>query len=367
MTIHMICKNITMDAFVGSIRGMMGAPDLGSNPVLDETGLKGAWNFDLRYSLNFFGGMPGADGDRVTLFAALEKLGLKLEQRTAPTEVVVVDSAKRQPTPDPPGAAEAFPVVPVPTEFEVADIKQTAPDFRGGMTNTRNGRYTAQGMPLRFLVQRAFNTNNREEVVGLPAFADSERFDITAKMPGEAALSMDPDSMAPMMRALLVERFKMKFHTEEREVSAYSLAAPKSKLKKADPNERTTCKQTNNAPGMPAGTMLVDCKNVTMDYFASRLQNFGFGQIDWPVQDATGLEGGYDISLLYSPNAGMNFGGPGRGGAASGENAAAQASDPSTGMTLFEALEKVGLKLERRKRKLPVIVIDHLEQKPTEN
>jgi uncharacterized protein (TIGR03435 family) len=43
------------------------------------------------------------------------------------------------------------------------------------------------------------------------------------------------------------------------------------------------------------------------------------------------------------------------------------ASDPSSGMTLFEAIEKVGLKLEKRKREMPVIVIDHIEQKPTEN
>ena len=61
----------------------------------------------------------------------------------------------------------------------------------------------------------------------------------------------------------------------------------------------------------------------------------------------------------------MNFGG-GRGGA-SGESPVPIASDPTGGMTLFEAIEKVGLKLEKRKREMPVIVIDHIEQKPTEN
>ena len=76
---------------------------------------------------------------------------------------------------------------------------------------------------------------------------------------------------------------------------AYSLIAKNTKLKKADPNARSSCKQLNNAPGAPAVTFMLSCQNVTMGYFANRLQNFGFCTITWPVEDATGLEGGYDI------------------------------------------------------------------------
>jgi uncharacterized protein (TIGR03435 family) len=44
------------------------------------------------------------------------------------------------------------------------------------------------------------------------------------------------------------------------------------------------------------------------------------------------------------------------------------AADPSGGLTIFEAVEKqLGLKLEKRKRTVEMVVIDHLEQKPTEN
>jgi uncharacterized protein (TIGR03435 family) len=44
------------------------------------------------------------------------------------------------------------------------------------------------------------------------------------------------------------------------------------------------------------------------------------------------------------------------------------ASDPSGMQTIFEAVEKqLGLKLESRKRTAAVVVIDHIEQKPTEN
>jgi uncharacterized protein (TIGR03435 family) len=371
-SIHMVCRNMTMAAFASSFRGMMGSPDLGPNPVLDATGLEGAWDFDFRYSLNFIGPMPGSDGERVSMTLALEKIGLKLEQKPVATSVIVVDRVDRKPSPDPAGVDEALPPVKVPTEFEVADIKQTDPNFRGGMSRTMpGGRFTAQGMTLRNLVMRAFNANGMgEEIVGLPSFASGDRWDITAKAPSEGApgAALDFESTGPLLRALLAERFKMTYHTESRKLSAYSLIAVKPKLKKADPDARSSCKQQNNAPGTPPGTMTLSCQNVTMEYFASRLQNLAFGTINFPVEDATGLEGGYDVAMSFSPNAGMNFGGPGRGGnPAGGENAVPTASDPTAGMTIFEAIEKLGLKLDQRKRNVPVIVIDHIEQKPTEN
>ena len=44
------------------------------------------------------------------------------------------------------------------------------------------------------------------------------------------------------------------------------------------------------------------------------------------------------------------------------------ASDPAGGYTLFDAVQKqLGLKLEMRKRSMPVTVIDRIAQKPTEN
>jgi uncharacterized protein (TIGR03435 family) len=56
-----------------------------------------------------------------------------------------------------------------------------------------------------------------------------------------------------------------------------------------------------------------------------------------------------------------------RGGDAAA-GAATAAPDPNGGLTIFEAVEKeLGLKLEKQKRPVTVIVIDHIEQKPTEN
>jgi len=51
-----------------------------------------------------------------------------------------------------------------------------------------------------------------------------------------------------------------------------------------------------------------------------------------------------------------------------GEAPPPKASGPSGTLTLFAALSKqLGLKLEIQKRPLPVVVIDHFVQKPTDN
>jgi uncharacterized protein (TIGR03435 family) len=379
MTIQYACRNMTMAAFAAGLRGMMGAFSLvGSNPVLDQTGLKGAWNFDFKYSMTLNGPMM-QQGDRIPLNEAVEKqLGLKLEEKQIPTPVIVVDSVKQKPTDNPPGVAEALPVIPPPTEFEVATIKPTDPEQRmGGMIGFRTqpgGRLTSSGMPMRFLLSRAFNVNNNDAIVGLPAWVDSERFDINAKAPSMDPNSppLDNDAMAPMIRALMVDRFKMKYHTEERPVSAYSLVAGKPKMKKADPNSRTFCKNSNAPAGAPPGSRVFTCQNITVAQFAERLQNM-VRELSFPVLDATGIEGGWDFALTFSQNAMMMMGGamPVRAGGGEGGPAGAAmptGPDPTGGYTIFTAIEKqLGLKLEAQKRTLPVIVIDHLEQRPTDN
>jgi uncharacterized protein (TIGR03435 family) len=112
---------------------------------------------------------------------------------------------------------------------------------------------------------------------------------------------------------------------------------------------------------------MLTCQNITMAQFAERLRNASQG-LGWPIADATGIEGGWDFTLVFSPNAAMFNGAmaPVRAGGEGGEPIGA--SDPSGVVTIFQALEKqLGLKLESQKRTLPVIVIDHIEQKATEN
>jgi uncharacterized protein (TIGR03435 family) len=95
-----------------------------------------------------------------------------------------------------------------------------------------------------------------------------------------------------------------------------------------------------------------------MAQFAARLRLTGPG-LYWPVVDATGIDGRWDFSVTFTRNA---------GGERMRDSDADQAADPSGALDIFEALEKqIGLKLEKRKRTVQMVVIDHLEQKPTEN
>jgi uncharacterized protein (TIGR03435 family) len=374
-TVHYACRNITMAAFAAELRGMVGA-SLGPNEILDETGLKGSWNFDVKWSMGFIGPLAAHKSEQITTSEAIEKqLGLKLETRQVPTPVIVVESVNEKPSANPPGVAEALPPTPLPTEFEVASVKPSAPAGRGGRLGSYRmhpgGEFNAEGMTLRFLITRAFNTNIRDQLAGIPSWADTEPFDIVAKAPsaGPSAAAMDDDALAPMLRALLADRFKMTYHTEDRPASAYSLFAVKPKLKKADPDSRTFCKMGAAPPGAPPGSQLLTCQNVSMEQFTDRLQNMA-PELSWPVLDATGIEGGWDLALTFSRNAAFRAAGRGgRGGdAGSGDGALPSASEPTGVLTVFEAVEKqLGLKLEMHKRSLPVFVIDHIEQKPTEN
>ncbi len=368
-TIQFQCRNITMEAFAAGLRGMTGA-NLGPNAVLDETGLKGSWNFDVKWSLQMVGPTMAISGDRISVSDALEKLlGLKLEERQVPTPVIVVDSVNWKPTENPPGVAEALPSIPVPTEFEVASIKLADAGSRMSRFQMQpGGRLLVEGMPMRQLINRAFNVNNNEQVVLPPKFVGADRFDITAKAAmGPTAGGVDFEALAPMIRALLVDRFKMTYHTEERPVSAYSLVVEKPKMKKADPASRTFCKDTAAPAGSPPGSRLLTCQNITMAQFADRLLNMT-QELVWPILDATEIEGGWDFALMFSQSAMMMMGG-GRGGdAGQAAGAVPSASDPTGGLTIFEAVQKqLGLKLEKQKRSMPVVVIDHLEEKPTEN
>jgi uncharacterized protein (TIGR03435 family) len=100
-----------------------------------------------------------------------------------------------------------------------------------------------------------------------------------------------------------------------------------------------------------------------MAEFAEQLPRLSRGYIHGEVLDSTGLKGAYDFTLSFS-GTGMS---PAQAamGAAAGQPIA---SDPGGGVTLFAALEKqLGLKLEKRDIPVPVIVLDHIEEKPTEN
>jgi len=345
------CRNMSMAGFAEGMRRMVMADQyLGVSSVVDQTGLKGTWDFSFKYSPR----IPAAMGNTITMVDAIDKqLGLRLEPVKVPLPVIVVDSVNQKPTDNLPGVAESLGVSSAPAEFEVADVRPSGPETRGMRFQIQpGGRVNLTGVTLKFLIQQAWNITG-DTLAGVPKWLDADRFDIVAKastspIPGQG---VDIDTIWLMLRALLQDRFKLATHSEERLVDAYNLVAVKPKLKKADPTSRTRFKEGAAADGKdprdknPMLSRLVTCQNMTMAQFAEKLQSIAPGYIHTPVLDATGLEGSWDFTLSFSP-AGMEqfITSQGAGGRGGGEaprqplGTMAEASDPSGAVTLFEAI-----------------------------
>ncbi len=353
MIVPFVCRNITMAEFAQKLPKMM-AVGLNASAVADETALPGKWDFNVKWSIS--ASVPGSQA-AISIFNALDKqLGLKLIEKPVAAPVTVVDSVNRKPTDNPPGTAEALPSL-VPREFEVVSIKPADPANLRGFGTPARGQFVSRGGPLHDLVSRAFPDLAVEQIVGLPQWADSERFDVFARYSTDISGLPAMDALATPIRALLATRCKMSYHMDKRPLSAYSLVAVKPKLKKADSASRISCKTAR------AGEITtITCQNLTMALLADRLRSWGIGLMSLPVADATGLQDGWDFSLSFNSWAGN---GPSRR-EPGGDNTQANslsASDPSGALTLFEALEKqLGLKLEKRERPIPVLVIDHIER-----
>lgn len=108
--------------------------------------------------------------------------------------------------------------------FEVASVKPSNPNPAGPLGATPMvlpalGRLTAQNVTLRMLVMTAYN-RQPFEIAGGPAWWNQNKYDITAKAEDGAAKL---DDMRLMLRGLLADRFKLKSHTETREVPIYAL------------------------------------------------------------------------------------------------------------------------------------------------
>jgi uncharacterized protein (TIGR03435 family) len=95
------------------------------------------------------------------------------------------------------------------------------------------------------------------------------------------------------------------------------------------------------------------------------LPNLAFGYIYYPVVDGTGLKGSYDLTLAFS-SVDRTLAPP--PASASQQAAGTLAADPSGAVSLFDAFKnELGLKLEKEKRPMPVLVIDQIEEQPTAN
>jgi uncharacterized protein (TIGR03435 family) len=367
------CRNLTSAAIAENLRQMAGG--YLDHPVVDSTKLEGAFDFDIKWTGR--GQLAAAGADGISIFDAVDKqLGLKLELQQMAMPVIVIDSANRKPTDNQPGVAEALPAE--KPEFETSEIKPSAPGTQGiGIRYTQGGRIDAMGT-LRDLIAISYEVfpNLASDFVVGPKSLETH-YTILAKAPstgigapgrtGAGVETAPPINVALMMlRSMLEDRFKLKSHKEDRPLTAYALVAKgETKLKKADPSERPGCRPDPGAVPPSVGTTpmnAITCTNTKMEELVKNLPQWAGAYIDHPIIDTTGLQGGWNFTLMWTPRAALESrpanGQPGGGAVA--------ASDPG-GISVFEAVEKqLGLKLEKGTHPMPVIVIDHAEEKPVE-
>ena len=273
---------------------------------------------------------------------------------------------------------------PGPT-FDVVWIKRnTSGDIRRfSASQLPDGGVRLVNATIMTLLVRAYSPLTAREIIGLPDWVSSERYDVTATSSLTQATAQD---RAAMLQAMLADRFKMAAHFEKREMPAFDLvlarsdgrlgsgltridadcaariearraafeaarnAPPPSPPQRPDlnaPPPQCTIRIVGAPPGSGAGDRLEG--ETTMGSLAESLR-LATNQF---VIDKTGLRGSYRVLMTFDMTASMR--GPSVGDA------------QDRGPTVFTAIrEQLGLKLESSRAERDTLVIDHLEH-PTEN
>jgi uncharacterized protein (TIGR03435 family) len=372
--IEVACHDLTLQGIADNLRRMAGG--YLDHDVIDMTKLEGSWDFDIEWTARGALAAKGADG--ISIFDAVDKqLGLKLELKDIPVPSLVVENVNRKPTENPAGVGTSLALA--AARFEAAAIKPADPNQNPfvGLLYTGGSQMRAGGTLRQLIAMSLQITPNiaADVLIGLPKSADSQRWDITAKVPstGEGAPNIVGGRPLPpplsvgleMLRGLLLDSFELKTHAENREVTVYALtvSSSKPKLSQADESERSGCKPDPSAPKpIKSIGVMIGCKNTTMGELAQNLQQFANAYIDHPIVDATGLQGGWNFLVGWTPKVALQ--GPQAPNPNQPTGAIDEASDPN-GLSVFEAVEKeLGLKLVKQKRSIPVIVVDHVNEEP---
>ena len=253
--------------------------------------------------------------------------------------------------PEPPPPPKAMDPKADPS-FEVATIKKSDPNRPGwGLGRDQNGIFHTQGTTVADLARYAF-TAHLKQLIDLPAWAETEKFDVEGR-PDTPGFSTTEQSRT-MVRKLLVERFSLAYHKEKKEIAVYALTVAKGgpKIKP----------ETDPSPGPAFGGAPqrgFQGRTATMAEFASIMQS---QFMDLPVVDQTGLGGArYAFTLKFTPDPTMRP----YGGALDVQASPLSADDAPP--DIFSAMEQqLGLRLQKTKASVDVIVIDRIE-KPSAN
>jgi uncharacterized protein (TIGR03435 family) len=238
-----------------------------------------------------------------------------------------------------------------PLRFDVVSVKVnpepilwTRPERSGGRI-----RWTTD---LHYLIGYAYHIQPWQWTGPVPG--SDHIFDVNATTDPNAT----DDQVRLMFQSLLIDRFKMAVHREEKEVDGYALTVAKG-------GEKMQVAKEGEIPPLPAWASLhsedparmeglvlavldepgighLTGRRVTMLQFTETLQRL----LETAVVEQTGLTAKYYFELDYATG-----------------NFTTEVPVPD----LFSAVKELGLKLEKHKGPAEILVVDHIEKTPTEN
>ena len=274
------------------------------------------------------------------------------------------------------GVAQSLPAPPDADapRFEVTSVRRNMTDPKDGIQGPRRvegQRFVSIGWPVRTVIAMAYGARPFQ-IVGAPEWTESDFFDINAT----AADDTPANSILPMVRALLADRFKLRAHLERREMPVYALVVvhdgrlgpgmkpttvncaqlrSDGRAATGRPGQFPVCASRLTASGVANGTLALEMGEGGMSIPAF-IANLYLSGVDRLVIDRTGLTGDFDFLLQFAP--------PGSLAAASSDPGRAPLDDAPP---LFDALQRqLGLKLQSERALVDVLVIDSIDQ-PTPN
>jgi uncharacterized protein (TIGR03435 family) len=256
---------------------------------------------------------------------------------------VTPDNTWAIPEPPKPMPADAKP------KYDVVTVKPSDPNRPGKLFTIRGRQVLTINTTVNDLITFAYSLQTKE-IINAPSWMD-EKYDVDGVPDVEGQPNIQ--QMRMLIADALVQRFGLKFHTEQREMSAYALSVAKGGPKLTVTSDRPS------SPGnfIFGGFGKLHVTNSTMKDFCHGMQE---AVMDRPVVDQTGLTERYDFNLNWTPDESQfaSFG---------AHIPPPNPDDPNPLPSLYTALqEQLGLKLEVAKANVDVMVIDHID-KPSAN
>jgi uncharacterized protein (TIGR03435 family) len=278
--------------------------------------------------------------------------------------------------------------------FDVASVKLSQPDTSSPIGSIPmimvppGGRFTARNVTLRMLLQSAYGVTDAQ-IIGGPSWEISQKFDISAK--ADAVVLRSAADLGPLLKGLLADRFRLKAHTETRELPVSVLAIARSdgrlgrdlKPSKSDCTNAQAEMQKRADALMSGGPAAADAiaqlmpkpgqtmKCAMMPLVGTNIADFGMHGDGQPISvisslvnqatgkiviDETGLTGLFDWDLRFDPNSLLAA--AARMGVTLPPPALPQSDSPSV---VAAVREQLGLKVEDARRPVEVLVIDSVE------